>query len=83
MASFLSFNDLIKNFWEWLLVLEMFALAAWEINRIRECVWNLACIGDRIFSYVAFFFIFHIKTLGKKYRSICQDVEPVVRQLFV
>lgn len=50
MASFLSFNDLIKNFWEWLLMLEMFALAAWEINQIRACVWKLACIGDRIFS---------------------------------
>lgn len=50
MASFLSFDDLIKNFWEWLLMLEMFALAAWKINRIRECVWNLVCIGDRILS---------------------------------
>lgn len=50
MASFLSFDDLIKNFWQWLLMLEMFALAAWEINRIRECVWNLVCIGDRILS---------------------------------
>ena len=50
MASFLSFNVLIENFWEWLLMLEMFALAAWEINRIRECVWNLVCIGDRILS---------------------------------
>ena len=50
MASFLSFDDLIKNFWEWLLMLEMFALAAWEIARIRECVWNLVRIGDRILS---------------------------------
>ena len=50
MASFLSFDDLIQNFWEWLLMLEMFALAAWEINRIRECVWNLVSIGDRILS---------------------------------
>ncbi len=49
MASFLSFDDLIKNFWEWLLMLEMFALAAWEIERIRECVWKLIRIGDRIF----------------------------------
>ena len=50
MASFLSFDDLIKNFWEWLLMLEMFAASAWEINRIRECVWNLIDIGDRILS---------------------------------
>ena len=50
MASFLSFDDLIKNFWEWLVMLEMFALAAWEIDRIRECVWNLVNLGDRIFS---------------------------------
>lgn len=50
MASFLSFDDLIENFWEWLLMLEMFALAAWKINRIRECVWNLVSIGDRILS---------------------------------
>lgn len=49
MATFLSFDDLIKNFWEWLLMLEMFALAAWEISQIRECVWSLVCIGDRIF----------------------------------
>ena len=26
----------------------MFALAAWQIDRLRECVWNLADIGDRI-----------------------------------
>ena len=50
MASFLSFDDLIKNFWEWLLMLEMFALAAWEIDRLRECVWNLVCIGDLVLS---------------------------------
>jgi len=50
MASFLSFDDLIKNFWEWLLMLEMFALAAWEIKQIRECVWNLVSVGDRILS---------------------------------
>ena len=50
MASFLSFNDLIENFWEWLQMLEMFALAAWEINRIRECVWNLISVGNRILS---------------------------------
>ena len=50
MASFLSFDDLIKNFWSWLLVLEMFALAAWEINQIRECVWSLVNIGDRVLS---------------------------------
>jgi len=50
MASFLSFDDLIKNFWEWLLMLEMFAASAWEIERIRECVWKLVRIGDRIFS---------------------------------
>ena len=58
MASFLSFKDLIQNFWEWLFMLEMFALAAWEINRIRECVWNLVDFGaprsgslrDRIFT---------------------------------
>ena len=48
MASFLSFDDLIENFWEWLLMLEMFALAAWEINQIRECVWNLINVGNRI-----------------------------------
>ena len=50
MASFLSFDDLIKNFWSWLLVLEMFALTAWEINQIRECVWSLVNIGDRVLS---------------------------------
>ena len=50
MASFLSFDDLIKNFWEWLLMLEMFALAAWQINRLRECVWNLVRVGDSILS---------------------------------
>jgi hypothetical protein len=50
MASFLSFDDLIQNFWEWLFLLEMFALAAWKINRIRECVWNLLDSGDRILS---------------------------------
>lgn len=50
MASFLSFDDLIENFWSWLLQLEMFALAAWEIERLRECVWNLVNIGDRILS---------------------------------
>ena len=50
MASFLSFDDLIENFWEWLLMLEMFALAAWEINQIRECVWNLINVGNRILS---------------------------------
>ena len=50
MASFLSFDDLIKNFWEWLVMLEMFALAAWEINRLRECVWNLVRVGDRVLS---------------------------------
>lgn len=50
MASFLSFDDLIENFWEWLLMLEMFALAAWEIGRIRECVWNLIRTGDSISS---------------------------------
>lgn len=50
MASFLSFDDLIKNFWKWLLMLEMFALAAWEIDRVRECVWKLVRIGDRVFS---------------------------------
>ncbi len=22
-------------------------MAAWEINQIRECVWNLVCIGDK------------------------------------
>ena len=49
MASFLSFDDLIKNFWEWLIMLEMFALSAWELNQIRECVWNLAYIGNSIF----------------------------------
>lgn len=49
MATFLSFDDLIKNFWEWLLILEMFAASAWEINQIRECVWSLVDIGDRIF----------------------------------
>lgn len=48
MASFLSFDDLIQNFWEWLLMLEMFAASAWEINQIRECVWSLVDIGDRI-----------------------------------
>jgi hypothetical protein len=48
MASFLSFDDLIGNFWEWLVTLEMFALAAWEINRIRECVWHLVDKSDRI-----------------------------------
>ena len=48
MASFLSFDDLIENFWEWLQMLEMFALAAWEINQIRECVWNLINVGNRI-----------------------------------
>jgi hypothetical protein len=50
MASFLSFEDLIGNFWEWLVTLEMFALAAWEINRIRECVWHLVEKSDRIFA---------------------------------
>ena len=50
MASFLSFDDLIANFWSWLQVLEMFALTAWEITQIRECVWNLLEVGDRIFS---------------------------------
>ena len=50
MASFLSFDDLIKNFWLWLLALEMFALAAWEINQIRECVWSLVNISDRVLS---------------------------------
>ena len=50
MASFLSFDDLIENFWSWLMTLEMFALAMWEINQIRECVWNLIGIGDCIFS---------------------------------
>lgn len=50
MASFLSFDDLIGNFWSWLMTLEMFALAMWEIHRIRECVWNLVGIGDRVFS---------------------------------
>lgn len=48
MASFLSFNDLIENFWEWLQVLEMFALSAWEISQIQECVWNLVAVGDRL-----------------------------------
>ena len=48
MASFLSLDDLIENFWSWLLQLEMFALATWEIDRLRECVWNLVNIGDRI-----------------------------------
>ena len=50
MATFLSFDDLIENFWSWLMMLEMFALAMWEINRLRECVWNLVCVGDRILS---------------------------------
>ena len=50
MASFLSFDDLIENFWEWLLMLEMFALAAWEINKIRECVWNLVSVGNIVVS---------------------------------
>ena len=50
MATFLSFDDLIENFWSWLMTLEMFALAMWEINRLRECVWNLVCVGDRILS---------------------------------
>ncbi len=50
MATFVSFQDLITSFWEWLIILEMFALAAWELNTIRECVWNLINIGDRVFS---------------------------------
>jgi|GEM_PF-2405856 len=50
MASFLSFDDLIENFWSWLMTLEMFALAMWEINQIRECVWNLIGIGDLVLS---------------------------------
>ena len=50
LATFISFKDLIAGFWEWLAVLEMFALAAWEISTIATCVWNLINIGDGVYS---------------------------------
>lgn len=31
-------------------MLEMFAASPWQISQIRECVWNLVNIGDRVFS---------------------------------
>ena len=36
LATFISFQDLIDSFWEWLRVLEMFALAAWEAETRDE-----------------------------------------------
>lgn len=50
LATFISFADLIQGFWHWLEVLEMFALAAWELNAIATCVWNLLTVGDIVFS---------------------------------
>ncbi|GAB4551292.1 MAG: hypothetical protein Tsb0014_45590 [Pleurocapsa sp.] len=50
IATFLPFKDLIVSFWQWLAVLEVFALATWEINNIATCVWNLVNVGDRVFS---------------------------------
>ena len=61
MATFLSFDDLIKNFWSWLMMLEMFAAAAWEISQIRECVWSLVCIGDKPTAWLRYAFL--IKTI--------------------
>ena len=50
LASFISFQDLVVGFWQRLEVLEMFALASWELSKIATCVWNLVAIGDRIFA---------------------------------
>lgn len=49
LASFISFKDLITGFWHWLEVLELFALAAWELSNIATCVWNLVAVGDTVF----------------------------------
>ena len=50
LASFISFKDLMTGFWRWLEVLEMFALAAWELSKIATCVWNLVTVGDTVFA---------------------------------
>ena len=49
-STFISFKDLLQNFWVWLESVNLFAIAFFQRQKISEVVWHFVKVGDHIFS---------------------------------
>ena len=49
-STFISFQDLLQNFWVWLESVNLFAIAWFQRQKISEVVWHFVKVGDHIFS---------------------------------
>ena len=49
-STFISFQDLLQNFWVWLESINLFAIALFQRQKISEVVWHFVKVGDHIFS---------------------------------
>ena len=49
-ATFISFKDLLSNFWIWLSTLELMTLALLKRVAISKVVWHFVEEGDQIYS---------------------------------
>ena len=49
-ATFISFDDLLDNFWLWLDTIELMAIALFQRNCISEVIFRCVEQGDRVYS---------------------------------
>lgn len=49
-STFISFQDLLENFWVWLESVNLFAIAFFQRQKISEVVWHFVKVGDHVFS---------------------------------
>ena len=49
-ATFISFDDLLENFWLWLDTIELMAIALFQRRAISEVIFRCVEEGDRVYS---------------------------------
>ena len=49
-ATFISFNDLLENFWLWMDTIELMATALFQRQAISEVIYQCLEEGDRVYS---------------------------------
>ena len=49
-ATFISFDDLLENFWIWLDTIELMTIALFQRQAISEVIFRCVEEGDRVFS---------------------------------
>ena len=49
-ATFISFDDLLENFWLWLDTIELMAIALFQRQAISEVIYHYVEEGDRVYS---------------------------------